>query len=65
MWALVIALVVLANPNVAALLETQALAFTDWVFYADAIAYAGLASSVERSWRWSSSRPCRGCSNSR
>ena len=37
----VIALVVLANPNVAALLETQALAFTDWVFYADAIVYAG------------------------
>ncbi|WP_461190168.1 Pls/PosA family non-ribosomal peptide synthetase [Arthrobacter sp. Z4-13] len=36
-------LVVLANPSVAALLETQAFAFTDWVFYADAITYAGLA----------------------
>ena len=39
----VVVLVVLANPNVAALLETQAFAFTDWVFYADAIAYAALA----------------------
>ena len=39
----VVVLVVLANPNVAALLETQAYAFTDWVFYADAIAYAALA----------------------
>ena len=39
----VVVLVVMANPNVAALLETQAFAFTDWVFYADAIAYAALA----------------------
>ena len=39
----VVVLVVLANPNVAALLETQAFAFTNWVFYADAIAYAALA----------------------
>jgi non-ribosomal peptide synthetase-like protein len=39
----VVLLVVLANPNVAALLETQPFAFTDWVFYADAIAYAALA----------------------
>ncbi len=39
----VVVLVVMANPNVAALLETQAYAFTDWVFYADAIAYAALA----------------------
>ncbi|MFF1254209.1 Pls/PosA family non-ribosomal peptide synthetase [Pseudarthrobacter sp. NPDC058329] len=36
-------LAVMANPNVAALLETQAFAFTDWVFYADSIAYAGIA----------------------
>ncbi len=42
MWGLVIALVVLADPNVAALLEPQELAFNDWVFYADAAAYAGL-----------------------
>ncbi|GIU56736.1 hypothetical protein NicSoilC12_24850 [Arthrobacter sp. NicSoilC12] len=39
----VVVLVVLANPNVAALLEKQAFAFTNWVFYADAIAYAALA----------------------
>lgn len=39
----VVLLVVLANPNVAALLETEAFAFTNWVFYADAIAYAALA----------------------
>jgi non-ribosomal peptide synthetase-like protein len=38
-----VVLVVLANPNVAALMETQTFAFTDWVFYADAIAYAALA----------------------
>jgi non-ribosomal peptide synthetase-like protein len=37
-----IILIVLANPNVAALLEAQALAFTSWVFYADALLYAGL-----------------------
>ena len=37
-----IILVVLANPNVSALLETQALAFTSWIFYADALFYAGL-----------------------
>ena len=33
---------VLADPHVAALLETQALAFTSWVFYGDALFYAGL-----------------------
>ncbi|MGF9664137.1 Pls/PosA family non-ribosomal peptide synthetase [Arthrobacter crystallopoietes] len=38
-----IILIVLADPNVAALLETQALAFTSWVFYADALFYAGLS----------------------
>ncbi|WP_144669933.1 Pls/PosA family non-ribosomal peptide synthetase [Arthrobacter sp. U41] len=44
MWSLAIALFILANPNVAALLEPQEeLAFTDWVFYADAAVYAGLA----------------------
>ena len=42
MWGLAIALVILANPNIAALLEPQELAFTDWVFYADAAVYAGL-----------------------
>ncbi|MFF5793627.1 Pls/PosA family non-ribosomal peptide synthetase, partial [Paeniglutamicibacter sp. NPDC012692] len=42
MWGLAITLVVLANPNVAALLESQAWAFTDWVFYAEAAAYAAL-----------------------
>ena len=43
MWSLAIALLILANPNVAALLEPQELAFTDWVFYADAAVYAALA----------------------
>ncbi|MGM0930938.1 MAG: Pls/PosA family non-ribosomal peptide synthetase [Actinomycetota bacterium] len=42
MWGLVIALFILASPNVAALLETEELAFTDWVFYAEAAIYAGL-----------------------
>ena len=35
-------LFVLADPNVAALLERQALAFTNWIFYGDALFYAGL-----------------------
>ncbi|MCG2623158.1 phosphopantetheine-binding protein [Arthrobacter sp. I2-34] len=43
MWGLVITLVILANPNIAGLLEPKEWAFTNWVFYADAIAYAGLA----------------------
>ncbi|WP_101632755.1 Pls/PosA family non-ribosomal peptide synthetase [Arthrobacter crystallopoietes] len=43
MWSLAIALVILAQPRVAALLEVQPFAFTDWAFYADAITYAGLA----------------------
>ncbi|MDP9981693.1 non-ribosomal peptide synthetase-like protein [Pseudarthrobacter oxydans] len=43
MWSLAIALLILSNPNVAALLEPQELALTDWVFYADAAVYAGLA----------------------
>jgi len=43
MFGLVITLVVLANPNVAALLEAQEWAFAGWVFYADAVAYAGLS----------------------
>ena len=42
MWGLVITLVVLADPNVAALLDSQALAFSGWIFYADAAIYAGL-----------------------
>ncbi|WP_262104408.1 Pls/PosA family non-ribosomal peptide synthetase [Arthrobacter sp. Marseille-P9274] len=40
---LAITLVVLANPNVAALLESHEWAFAEWVFYADAVAYAGLS----------------------
>ncbi|WP_444696874.1 Pls/PosA family non-ribosomal peptide synthetase [Kocuria turfanensis] len=42
MMALVIALAVLAFPRVAALLEAQPYAFTDWIFYADAVAFAGV-----------------------
>ncbi|MCM3687872.1 phosphopantetheine-binding protein [Kocuria rosea] len=42
MFGLVIVLAVLAFPRVAALLETNAYAFTDWVFYADALAFAGV-----------------------
>ncbi|MEX5255809.1 Pls/PosA family non-ribosomal peptide synthetase [Kocuria arenosa] len=42
MLGLAIMLVALALPRVAALLEDQPYAFTDWVFYADAVAYAGL-----------------------
>ncbi|QTG80133.1 Pls/PosA family non-ribosomal peptide synthetase [Arthrobacter crystallopoietes] len=42
MIGLAIALVVLAQPRVAALLEVQPFAFTDWAFYADAVTYAGL-----------------------
>jgi non-ribosomal peptide synthetase-like protein len=37
-----IILVVLSDPNVAALLEAQAHAFTSWIFYGDALLYAGL-----------------------
>ncbi|HEX9229978.1 MAG TPA: Pls/PosA family non-ribosomal peptide synthetase [Arthrobacter sp.] len=43
MWSLAIGLIILANPNVAALLEPQELALTDWVFYVDAAVYAVLA----------------------
>jgi non-ribosomal peptide synthetase-like protein len=43
MWSLAIGLLILSNPNVAALLEPQELALTDWVFYADAAVYAALA----------------------
>ena len=39
----VVMLVVLADPNVAALLEPQDPAFTSWIFYADALFYAGLS----------------------
>ncbi len=42
MLGLAIALAVLAFPRVAALLETNSYAFTDWVFYADAVAFAGV-----------------------
>ncbi|MUN63707.1 peptide synthetase [Kocuria sediminis] len=42
MMGLVIVLVVLAFPRVAALLEAHPYAFTDWVFYADAVAFAGV-----------------------
>ncbi|MCG2624909.1 phosphopantetheine-binding protein [Arthrobacter sp. I2-34] len=35
-------LFVLSDPNVATLLEPQAWAFTSWVFYSDALLYAGL-----------------------
>ncbi|WP_336713369.1 Pls/PosA family non-ribosomal peptide synthetase [Arthrobacter sp. USHLN218] len=35
-------LFLLADPNVAALLERQAWAFTSWIFYGDALFYAGL-----------------------
>ncbi|MFT4470075.1 Pls/PosA family non-ribosomal peptide synthetase [Arthrobacter sulfonylureivorans] len=42
MWGLVITLVILADPNVAALLGTHDWAFGGWIFYADAVAYAGL-----------------------
>jgi non-ribosomal peptide synthetase-like protein len=42
MIGLATALVVLASPTVAALLESQELAFTDWVFYAEAFVYAGV-----------------------
>ncbi|MGD6978261.1 MULTISPECIES: Pls/PosA family non-ribosomal peptide synthetase [Citricoccus] len=37
-----ILLVVLAHPRVAALLEANPHAFTDWVFYADVVAFAGV-----------------------
>ncbi len=36
-------LFVLADPNVAALLEPQAWAFGSWIFYGDALFYAGLS----------------------
>ncbi len=39
----VVMLIVLADPNVAALLEPQAWAFGSWVFYGDALFYAGLS----------------------
>ncbi|MGW6173236.1 Pls/PosA family non-ribosomal peptide synthetase [Arthrobacter sp. NPDC055138] len=42
MWGLVITLIILADPNVAALLATHEWAFGGWIFYADAVAYAGL-----------------------
>ncbi|MFI7583214.1 Pls/PosA family non-ribosomal peptide synthetase, partial [Kocuria sp. M1N1S27] len=42
MLGLAITLAVLAFPRVAALLESNSLAFTDWVFYADALAFAGV-----------------------
>jgi non-ribosomal peptide synthetase-like protein len=42
MLTITIALAVLAIPRVAALLEAQPLAFTDWSFYAHAVALAGL-----------------------
>ncbi|WP_307101997.1 Pls/PosA family non-ribosomal peptide synthetase [Arthrobacter globiformis] len=42
MLTIAIALVVLAFPRVAALLEPQPLAFTDWSFYAHAVGLAGL-----------------------
>jgi non-ribosomal peptide synthetase-like protein len=43
MLGLVLMLAVLAHPRVAGLLESQPYAFTDWVFYADSIAFAGVA----------------------
>ncbi|MHC5559992.1 Pls/PosA family non-ribosomal peptide synthetase [Kocuria sp. U4B] len=42
MLGLAIVLVVLAQPRVAALLEANPSAFTDWVFYADAVAFAAV-----------------------
>lgn len=42
MLTITIALAVLAFPRVAALLEAQPLAFTDWSFYAHAVGLAGL-----------------------
>ncbi|WP_264795485.1 Pls/PosA family non-ribosomal peptide synthetase [Arthrobacter mangrovi] len=43
MWGLVITLFVLANPSVAALMESQEWAFGDWIFYAEAAGYAALS----------------------
>ncbi|EMY34698.1 non-ribosomal peptide synthetase [Arthrobacter crystallopoietes BAB-32] len=43
MVSMVITLAVLAVPSVAALLESQPHAFTEWTFYTDAIVLAGLA----------------------
>ncbi|MCY1159021.1 MAG: peptide synthetase, partial [Citricoccus sp.] len=43
MVGMAVTLVVLAYPPVAALLESNPHAFTDWVFYADAVAFAGIA----------------------
>lgn len=42
MLGLTMILVVLAFPRVAALLEPQPHAFTNWLFYADAVAFAGV-----------------------
>ncbi|MGX5357864.1 Pls/PosA family non-ribosomal peptide synthetase [Kocuria sp. KH4] len=42
MMGLTIVLAVLAFPRVAALLEPHPYAFADWVFYADAVAFAGV-----------------------
>jgi non-ribosomal peptide synthetase-like protein len=41
--SLVIAFVVLSVPRVASLLESEPFAFSSWTFYADAVAFAGLA----------------------
>ncbi len=42
MAGLTMILAVLAFPRVAALLEDHPFAFTDWIFYADAVAFAGI-----------------------